>query len=200
MVIMILAKPYCGEKSRVDDLEGLSLAPSLTLSWWLPSLGLSFLICKAEQRHSLRFCCFMTLAFMIERLKPHTDVVLGSCCWSLYFWPGRPSKKGEREREDTKQVNWWGEGTCPPAICSCPAFLSCYSNQTNLGLKMRNPSPHTPSTSKLKTFYRLVNLQLRWCSKEQLWSNFDNDENNKHMARFRALLLQLQCSWIDKSD
>lgn len=80
-------------------------------------------------------------------------------------------------------------------------FAVCvyYSSKDILQLNEK-PSTRTHSTSKLKTFYRLVNLQLRWCSKEQLWSNFDNDENNKHMARFRALLLQLQCSWIDKSD
>lgn len=80
-------------------------------------------------------------------------------------------------------------------------FAVClyYSSKDTLQLNEK-PSTCTHSTSKLKTFYRLVNLQLRWCSKEQLWSNFDNDENNKHMARFRALLLQLQCSWIDKSD
>lgn len=80
-------------------------------------------------------------------------------------------------------------------------FAVClyYSSKDTLQLNEK-PSTRTHSTSKLKTFYRLVNLQLRWCSKEQLWSNFDNDENNKHMARFRALLLQLQCSWIDKSD
>lgn len=80
-------------------------------------------------------------------------------------------------------------------------FAVClyYSCKDTLQLNEK-PSTRTHSTSKLKTFYRLVNLQLRWCSKEQLWSNFDNDENNKHMARFRALLLQLQCSWIDKSD
>lgn len=77
----------------------------------------------------------------------------------------------------------------------CLYYLSKDTLQLN-----EKPSTCTHSTSKLKTFYRLVNLQLRWCSKEQLWSNFDNDENNKHMARFRALLLQLQCSWIDKSD
>lgn len=109
-------------------------------------------------------------------------------------WAWRKTEGGSRTGELS--------GSRPRAsLRPYPAFLTCYSNQTNLPFKKpRSPSPHTHSTSKLKTFYRLVNLQLRWCSKEQLWSNFDNDENNSHMARFRALLLQLQCSWIDKSD
>lgn len=91
----------------------------------------------------------------------------------------------------TKQTSWF--------MALLFAVCLFYSSKDTLQLNEK-PSTHTHSTSKLKTFYRLVNLQLRWCSKEQLWSNFDNDENNKHMARFRALLLQLQCSWIDKSD
>lgn len=136
--------------------------------------------------------------FLTEGLKIHGDVCLKSNCWTLYFQPTKLSTQGDRGRKSNR---WAGGRRQFPAIYSPhPAFLTCYSNQTNLQLKMRNPSPRTHSTSKLKTFYRLVNLQLRWCSKEQLWSNFDNDENNNHMARFRALLLQLQCSWIDKSD
>lgn len=35
-----------------------------------------------------------------------------------------------------------------------------YSSTDTLQLNEK-PSTHTPSTSKLKTFYRLVNLQLR---------------------------------------
>ena len=128
---------------------------------------------------------------------------MGMFAWKVIaelftFNQGMLSTQGDRGRKSNR---WAGGRRQLPAIYSPhPAFLTCYSNQTNLQLKMRNPSSRTHSTSKLKTFYRLVNLQLRWCSKEQLWSNFDNDENNNHMARFRALLLQLQCSWIDKSD
>lgn len=82
-----------------------------------------------------------------------------SNCLSLYFRPGK-AEHDRRQGEETSQVSWSGESR-PSAIGGYPVCLSCYSNQTNLGLKMRKPSPHTHSTSKLKTFYRLVNLQLR---------------------------------------
>lgn len=156
-------------------------------SFWVSAS--SFVSRAAKFSKVLLFC---ELVLMTEG-----DVRSESNCWSLYFQPRKV------ECEERQGGNWTGkllgESGMPTLQLPC-LILSCYSNQTNLQLKMRNPSPHTHSTSKLKTFYRLVNLQLRWCSKEQLWSNFDNDENNNHMARFRALLLQLQCSWIDKSD
>lgn len=172
-------------QERLGSWLQLDLEPITSFS------GSEFPGLSTKQPNSLRSCC---------SVKIHGDVGLESNRWSLDFQPRKAKHEG-RQREEARQVScWWEKAACLPSTGSYPAFLTCYSNQTNLQLKMRNPSPHTHSTSKLKTFYRLVNLQLRWCSKEQLWSNFDNDENNNHMARFRALLLQLQCSWIDKSD